>query len=88
MAEGFLQAGAQGAAIIDIPEYEGKAAAKALAERYDALVLFYKVNITKTSLLRRCLARCVRTWAVLMCCYALPELRSKYYSVLSPPRTY
>jgi len=46
MTEGFLQAGAQGAAILDILEDEGRAAAGALAKRYDALVLFYKVDIT------------------------------------------
>ncbi|PUU74222.1 hypothetical protein B9Z19DRAFT_1068372 [Tuber borchii] len=45
ITEGFLQAGAQGAAILDILD-EGKAAAGALAKRYDALVLFYKVDIT------------------------------------------
>ncbi|CAZ84965.1 unnamed protein product [Tuber melanosporum] len=46
ITEGFLQAGAQGAAILDILEDVGIKAADTLGKRYNTKVLFYKVDIT------------------------------------------
>jgi NAD(P)-dependent dehydrogenase (short-subunit alcohol dehydrogenase family) len=47
MLEGMILAGCSGAAILDVLEDEGKAAAANLSALYGITVIFYKVDITE-----------------------------------------
>ncbi|RPB00004.1 NAD(P)-binding protein [Choiromyces venosus 120613-1] len=60
MTEGFLQAGARGAAILDILEAEGEAAAETLTKSYDVPVFFYKVDITKDEAVEKVFTQIVK----------------------------